>query len=164
MNKELDEFILIIYQPNVHTHGDTANAMLLSEITHNNRIWINSDKAKAMGVKKGDIIEVTSPVGSIKAEAHLTAGINPQVLAISDSCGHWEYGNVAQAKKFKSEDPFTNLIWWEEEGNGTHPNPIITIASDPIGGGQAWMDTKVRITKVEKKYVEKGAIEKLLFR
>ena len=82
-----------------------------------------------MGIKKGDIIELTSPVGSIKAEAHMTAGINPQVLAISDSCGHWEYGNVAQARKFKSKDPFTSLIWWEDEGNGTHPNSIITIAS-----------------------------------
>lgn len=150
MNQEKDEFILIIYQPNVHTHGDTANAILLSEITHKNSIWINSDKAKAMGIKKGDIIEITSRVGSIKAEAHTTGGINPQVLAISDSCGHSEYGMVAQAKKFKSEDPFTSLIWWEKDGKGILPNPIIPIASDPIGGGQAWMDTKVRITKIEK--------------
>jgi anaerobic selenocysteine-containing dehydrogenase len=163
MNKEEDEFILIIYQPNVHTHGDTANSILLSEITHTNRIWINSDKAKAIGIQKGDIIEITSQVGSIKAEVHTTAGINPQVLAISDSCGHWEYGSVAQAKKFKSKDPFTMHIWWEEEGNGIHPNSIITNASDPIGGGQAWMDTKVRITKVEKSHVEKSIIEKIFF-
>ncbi len=162
--KEKDEFVLIIYQPNVHTHGDTANAILLSEITHKNGIWINSDKARSMGIKKGDLIEITSQVGSIKAEAHTTAGINPRVLAISDSCGHWEYGMVAKAKKFKSQDPFTGHIWWEEEGNGTLSNPIIPIASDPIGGGQAWMDTKVRITKVEKKLVEKSFIEKLLYR
>jgi hypothetical protein len=40
------------------------------------------------------------------------------------------------------------LIWWEKEGNGVHPNPIIPVASDPIGGGQAWMDTVVSITKI----------------
>ena len=144
-----DQFILITFQENVHTHGYTNNAILLAEITHNNKIWINSDVARARGIKRDDLIEVRSKIGSIKIRAHPTPGIHPMVVAISDSCGHWEYGRIAQAKQFKSEDPLTALLWWEEEGNGIHPNCIIPVSLDPIGGGQAWMDTMVTITKLE---------------
>ena len=40
---EDDEFILITYQWNVHTHGRTADAMWLSEIVHANSMLINQE-------------------------------------------------------------------------------------------------------------------------
>jgi len=143
-----DEFHLVTFQWNVHTHGRTANCMWLSEIVHENRLWINYETAKKLGIEKNDEVRIDSKVGSIKTKVWITNGIHPKVVALSDSCGHWQYGRIARAEKFKSEEPNTEFIWWEEEGNGVHPNPIIPVASDPIGGSQAWMDTVVRISKV----------------
>jgi anaerobic selenocysteine-containing dehydrogenase len=143
-----EELILTTFQWNVHTHYSTANCKWLSEIIHANPAWINPRTAEQKGIKDGDAIRVTSRLGSIITRAYVTQGIHPQVIAISDSCGHWQFGRVAQARRFRSPDPETMLIWWEKEGNGVHPNPIIPVASDPIGGGQAWMDTVVSITKI----------------
>lgn len=142
------EFILTTFQWNVHTHFKTANCKWLSEITHANPAWINASVAAAYGIKDGDAIKITSRSGSMLTKANVTEGIHPQVIAVSDSCGHWEYGHTAQAKRFKSSDPETDLLWWGKEGHGAHPNSIISMASDPVGGGQAWMDTVVSVEKV----------------
>ncbi len=142
-----DEFHLIVFQWNVHTHFRTANCMYLSEVVPNNPMWINAEVAHAMGIKSGDLVEVSSDLGSLRVRAHVTQGIHPRVVAISDSVGHWALGRIAQAKRFKSRDPNTKIIWWDRQGNGVHPFPIVPLSPDPIGGGQAWMDTVVRIKK-----------------
>jgi anaerobic selenocysteine-containing dehydrogenase len=143
-----EELFLITFQWNVHTYGITANSMWLSEIVHDSPLWINKEIAKERGIKKGDLVEVRSSVGSVTARAFPVQGIHPRVVAIGGSCGHLRYGRVAQAKKFKSHDPSTRLIWWEKGGNGANPSPVIPIAADPIGGGQPWDDTIVTIAKV----------------
>ncbi len=143
-----DELILVTFQWNVHTHFSTANCKWLSEITHSNPAWIHPQTAEKKGIREGDKIRVTSQVGSIETRAYITQGIHPQVIAISDSCGHWRVGRLARAKRFSSPDPETQLVWWEKEGNGVHPNPVIPVSSDPIGGGQAWMDTVVMVAKI----------------
>ncbi|MFQ6092322.1 MAG: molybdopterin-dependent oxidoreductase [bacterium] len=142
-----EQLILTTFQWNVHTHGYTANAMWLSEIVHDNPMWINPETARARGLKTGDSVIVTSEAGSLKAKVWVTEGIHPRVVAISDNCGHWEYGRIAQGKRFQSEEPNTELVWWGEQGQGVNPKSIIPISSDPIGGGQCWMDTVVTITK-----------------
>ena len=142
------ELILTTFQWNVHTHSSTANCKWLSEIIHANPAWIHPRTAAERGIGEGDRIQVTSRLGSIVTRAYLTQGVHPRVIAISDSCGHWQSGRVSQARPFQSLDPETALIWWEKEGKGVHPNPIIPVSSDPIGGGQAWMDTIVTVAKV----------------
>ncbi len=154
------EFYMIIHQWMVHTHDRTANCMWLSEIIHENPVYINAKTAAKYNLENHDRVKVISKVGEIETHVQIVEGIHPQVLAIGDSCGHWEFGRIAQAKAFKSNDPNTRLLWWEKKesgffaeevrgkGNGVHPKPIIPIISDPIGGGQCWMDTKVRIKKV----------------
>jgi anaerobic selenocysteine-containing dehydrogenase len=154
------ELFLIIHQWMVHTHDRTANCMWLSEIVHENPIYINAQTAKKHGLTKYDRVKVISKAGEIETEIRIVEGIHPRVVAMGDSCGHWGFGRIAQAEAFKSHDPNTHLLWWGKEkhgwwhtkesgrGNGVHPKPIIPIISDPIGGGQCWMDTKVRIKKV----------------
>ena len=141
------EFFLITFQWNVHTYGITANSMWLSEIVHDSPLWINKETAEARGIKKGDLVEVRSPVGSIKTQAFPVQGIHPRVVAIGGSCGHRGYGRVAQAQRFASNDPNTRLIWWEKSGNGANPSLVIPVAADPIGGGQPWDDAIVTIVK-----------------
>ena len=38
-------------------------------------------------------------------------------------------------------------MWWDDRG--VHPNPIVRLAIDPIGGSQGWYDTVVTVTKAE---------------
>lgn len=143
-----DGLFLITFQWNVHTYGITANSMWLAEIVHESPLWINKETAKQRGIKRGDLVEVRSAVGSVMARAFPIQGLHPRVVALGGSCGHWGYGRVAQAKNFASRDPNTRLIWWEKDGNGVNPSSIIPVAADPIGGGQPWDDTIVTIAKV----------------
>lgn len=143
-----ENFFLTIFQWNVHTYFQTANCMWLSEIVHDNAVWINHEVARQRGIRMGDRVKISSPIGSITSRAFITHGIHPRVIALSDNVGHWEYGRIAQGKRFKSRDPETNLVWWGKKGNGTHPNFLIPIQKDSIAGGQGWMDTIVRLAKV----------------
>lgn len=146
-NMAKDELILVTYGLNVLSQR-SANCKWLSEITHDNPLLIHPEAARERGIKGGDLVKVTSPMGSLITKVRITEGINPGVVAMARGLGHWEYGRIAQAKRFKSIDPDTHLIWWEEIGNGKNPNAIIVGITDPIGGGQAWMDTKVVVAKV----------------
>ncbi len=141
------DFFLTIFQWNVHTYFQTANCMWLSEIVHDNPVWINQEVARQKGIRMGDRVKITSSIGSVTSRAFITHGIHPDVIALSDNVGHWEYGRIAQGIRFKSRDPETNLIWWGKKGNGTHPIFLIPVQRDSIGGGQGWMDTIVRLTK-----------------
>lgn len=141
------EFHLITFQWNVHTYSQTANCKWLTEIVHENPVWINEEMAKRMGLTNGDRVRITSPLGSLVTPAFITQGIHPRVVALSDSVGRWNYGRIARGKPFQSQDPETSLIWWGKNGTGVHPNPIIPIQQDPFGKGQGWMDTVVRVEK-----------------
>ncbi|KPK93753.1 MAG: hypothetical protein AMJ94_02485, partial [Deltaproteobacteria bacterium SM23_61] len=75
-------------------------------------------------------------------------GIHPKVVALPEGLGHWELGKIARAKRYRSSDFDTHELWWEEQGNGVHPNRVIPAQFDPAGGGAARNDTVVTLTKV----------------
>jgi anaerobic selenocysteine-containing dehydrogenase len=139
------EFILIRYKSNVHTPS-TANAKWSNEILHENPLWINSESADIMNIKDGDLIVVSSQAGALTCRARRSQGIHPKVVALAADVGHWGYGHIARAHKFTTNDPDTNLLWWEKDGKGINVNSLISLALDPIGKGQAWMDTKVTLS------------------
>lgn len=143
------EFILIRYESNVHSPS-TANAKWSNEILHENPLWINSESAHLMKIKDGDLIIVSSPAGALTGKARLTQGIHPQVVALAAGVGHWGYGQIARARKFKSNDPDTSRLWWVDDGNGINVNALVPLALDPIGKGQAWMDTKVTLSSASR--------------
>jgi len=140
------KFVLVTFEPNV-MGSRTGSFQWLIEIKHNNPVWINRDVAKQLHIGEGDRVKISTRIGSFVTDARLTFGIHPRVIGIERNLGHWGYGHIARAKKFKSKDPNTKLVWWEKEGNGISPNMIISGDSDPIGGGEAWNDTLVTISK-----------------
>ena len=143
---ERNELILIPFSVSV-MRPDLANLKWLSEIHHTNSALINSRTARALRIKTGDDIILESPAGQLKIKAHVSEGVHPNVIAIARDVGHWEYGRIARGEKFTSEDPDTKYIWWPKKQQGVHPNFVIPIATDPIGRGQCWMDTKVTVKK-----------------
>jgi anaerobic selenocysteine-containing dehydrogenase len=153
--KKPGELVLTTYKVNVHTQSRTASLKYLSELYHKNPAWINPGTAAALRIADGDLIRVTSPLGYIVTRAHVTEGIHPDVIAISTACGHSAYGRLAT---LKYQDPdaewalggdadVANNVWWDDRG--VHPNPIIRLAVDPIGGSQAWFDTVVTVSPAQ---------------
>ena len=149
-NMGKDDLHLTTYKVAVHTHSRTAHCKWLTEIKHDNPAWINTITAAARNIKDGDRITVTSDLGSITTFAHVTEGIIPGVIAISHHLGRQHSGIYGSGKKSPttlagSTDPDAKNMWWDK--HGTHPNSIIPNSSDPISGGQRWMDTVVRVAK-----------------
>ena len=153
--KSSNELVLVTYKVNVHTQSRTASLKTLAELYHKNPAWINTNAAAARGIRDGDLLRVTSKLGYIVTRAHVTEGIHPDVVAISTACGHPAYGRLAQLKHrepaadwAKGGDPdITHNVWWDDIG--VHPNPIIQLAIDPIGGSQGWFDTVVTVSKAQ---------------
>jgi anaerobic selenocysteine-containing dehydrogenase len=146
-----DELVLTTFKVNVQSHSRTQNCKWLTEIYHENPAWINPETAAARGIAEGDIIKVTSTVGEIQSKARVTPAVVPGVLAISFHCGHWEYGRFASGKAPPYEalsDPDSARVWWQGR-HGVHPNWIVPTDADPISGQMRWMDTVVKISKVE---------------
>jgi anaerobic selenocysteine-containing dehydrogenase len=154
-DKKADELVLTTYKVNVHTQSRTASLKYLAELYHKNPAWINPKTAAARGLSDGDLIRVTSSLGYIVTRAHVTEGIHPDVVAISTACGHSAYGRLAQLKQREQAADYVqggdadiaNNVWWNDKG--VHPNPIIRLAVDPIGGSQGWYDTVVKVSKAE---------------
>jgi len=145
-----DDLHLTTYKVAVHSHSRTAHCKWLAEIKHDNPAWINSKTAAERGIKDGDSIKVSSDIGSITTTAHVTEGIIPGIVAISHHFGRQHSGIYGSGKSSPiaggaSADPDAKNMWWDK--HGTHPNSIIPNSSDPISGGQRWMDTVVRVAK-----------------
>lgn len=109
-----DRFILSTFKWNVHTQGRTASQKYLSEIVHDNPMWMHPDTAKTLKLKTGDWVELTTyrpksgvegdkafraatgeqVVGKARVKVFVTAGMHPRVVAVSNSVG-WEFGGRA---------------------------------------------------------------------
>ena len=142
-----DELILTVHRANVMTLR-LANAKWLAEILHENPLWINPETAQARGIREGDRVKVSSATGSLITRVRLSNGVHPRVVTLTEGLGHEQLGKFARAKKEKSSDFDSNLLWWSEDGNGVNPHALIQADFDPVGGGIAWNDTKVTLTKI----------------
>jgi len=200
-NLASDELIMTSFKWNVHNHGRTMNLKWLAEIVHTNPAWLNPKTAEKFGLQDGDWIELTSyyseeleeqsphlnrddlktengrrVVATMRVPIVLMEGIHPQTIAMSNSCGHWQYTSVAQARKqpvetghlvgsdgdtYRDADWERNM-WWEDNSDGDHTqwklntgkgwnqNRLIPIAPDPISGQQSFHDTVVSVRKLVK--------------
>ena len=100
----------------------------LTSIVYNSWIELNPETAKEQGIREGDVLEVTSAAGSIRAPAFLYEGIRPDVVAVPVGQGHKHYGRYAQ-------------------GRGANPLSIVAATTDAAGGTLASAATRVNIRK-----------------
>lgn len=92
-------------------------------------VEINEKKAKELGIEQGDIIEVTSSQGSLKAPAFLNPGIAPDAIAMPVGQGHTNFTRYATNRGV---------------------NPISILAPSIVAGtaALAWSATRVKIARV----------------
>ena len=89
-------------------------------------VEINLKKAEELGIKEGDVVEVTSEQGSIEALAYPHPGISPDVVAIPVGQGHKGGGRY-------SKDRGANVL------------SILSPVTESETGALAWAATRVNV-------------------
>lgn len=100
----------------------------LTSIVYSSWVELNPATAASMGISEGDVLNVESVIGNIKAPAFLYNGIRPDVIAMPIGQGHTAFGRYA-------------------ENRGVNPVKILASVTDPVSGELATGATRVRISK-----------------
>jgi anaerobic selenocysteine-containing dehydrogenase len=129
-------FHLIPHASQAFYDGSLAHLPWLQELPDpmTSAMWsswveINEKKAEELGIHQGDVIEITSTQGSLRAPAFLSPGIAPDAVAIPVGQGHTTFTRYA-----------TN--------RGVNPIAILAPAAEPDTGTLAWAATRVKIARV----------------
>ncbi len=83
------------------------------------------------GLVQGDILEIRSKWGTLKAPAYTTVGVIPGVMVMSLGQGHQAYGRYA-------------------ENVGRNPNRVLAPETDPVCGGPIYMVGGADVKKAHK--------------
>ena len=150
-----DRFVLTTFKWNVHTQGRTAAQKYLSEIVHDNPMWMHPTVAARIGVKSGDMVELTTyrphsgtqgdaafkaapagreqVVGHARIRVFVTDGIHPKVLAVSNSLG-WQMGGRAAQGRAGLRDAVLEESGQAAARKGLGPAPRV----DDLKNGVWW--------------------------
>ncbi|MBP1696518.1 MAG: hypothetical protein H6Q41_1706, partial [Deltaproteobacteria bacterium] len=97
--KEKYPLLLLPYQPLMVVENGSQNYPWAQEIflPMNGVGWqtlveINSDTARTLGLKDGQVVWVESPFQKIKAKVKFSEGVHPGTVAIPFGQGHYSYG------------------------------------------------------------------------
>jgi anaerobic selenocysteine-containing dehydrogenase len=151
-------------------HSRSGNAKWLYEISHKNPIWLHPKDADRFGVATGDLLKVNTEIGYFVDKVWVTEGIRPGVIACSHHLGRWRLQEENSGERwstalvdlkqtepgkwmirqlhgirpFKSQDPDSERIWWEDAG--VHQNITFPVQPDFISGQHCWHQ-KVRVER-----------------
>lgn len=99
-------------------------------------IEINPKTAAELGINFGDLVEVTSPQGSLHVPAVIYPGIRPDMVAMPLGQGHRDMGRYARKR-------------------GTNPLQLLAILDDKDDEGKppqpTWNATRVRVKRISDK-------------
>jgi len=124
-------FRLMVGRTAVHTHVSTQNNLYLNELVPANELWINTQAAAARGIKHGQEVEVSSPLGTkgiIKAK--VTDFIHPEAVFMLHG-----FGKTVPAQTRCYQKGASDALLQEN-------------VSDRIGGSPAYDDTLVTVRPV----------------
>ncbi|HYW76599.1 MAG TPA: molybdopterin dinucleotide binding domain-containing protein, partial [Gammaproteobacteria bacterium] len=144
-------------------HTRSANAKWLSELAHNNPVWIHPRDAARLGIAEAQRVRVETEIGYFVGEAWVTEGIRPGVVACSHHMGRWQFsspngqsqavlettlsrdgenwsldpspGEQPLAPR-NSADPDCKRVWWTAVG--VHQNLAFSVHPDPVSGQHCW--------------------------
>ena len=125
-----DTFRLVTGRNALHTHCSTQNNPYLNEISSENVLWINVEKAADLNISNGDMVKVSSSCGSGNLKAYVTDLIHPEMVFLLHGFGH-------EAKKAT-----------RSYNKGVNDAVLMENKSDMIGGSPAMHDTFVTVEPV----------------
>ncbi|MGH3333808.1 MAG: molybdopterin-dependent oxidoreductase [Nocardioidaceae bacterium] len=150
-------------------HTRSGNAKYLNEISNTHPLWMHTTDAARFGLGTGDLVRVNTEIGYFVARVWSTEAIRPGVMGLSHHMGRWRTSENAGSrwamglvdlsndgdgvwklrykegvKPFKSDDPDSERIHWDDPG--VHQNLAFAVHPDPLSGMHCWHQ-KVRIEK-----------------
>lgn len=136
-------FTFVDYKSGLNHEGRSANTswymdfkkMDVGDESGQDVLKINPGDARRLGIKAGDTVRVTSPLGSFLMTARPWEGIGPGVVTKCYGQGHWAYGRIASAD-YRRAIP-----------RGVNNNELIPAEYDRLSGSTARNGgvTRVRI-------------------
>ncbi len=153
-------------------HTRTGNAKWLVELAHSNPLWLHPKDAARLEVATGDLLKVRTEIGWFVDKVWVTEGLRPGVVACSHHLGRWRLQEdtggerwstalvklerpapgqwrmipVHGVRPFKSADPDSERIGWQDAG--VHQNLTFPVQPDPVSGQHCW-HVKVWVGKPE---------------
>jgi anaerobic selenocysteine-containing dehydrogenase len=129
-------FHFLPYPSSAFLDGSLAHLPWLQEMPDpltsamwSNWVEINNRTAKRLGIGNGDIVEITSSQGTVRAPAVVSPGLAPDVVAMPVGQGHQMFTRYAT-------------------GRGSNPVPLIAPLTEAVTGEWAWAATRVKIARV----------------
>ena len=92
-------------------------------------VEINPRVAERLGIRAGDVVEVASRHGTLRAAALLSPGLAPEMIAMPVGQGHRTFTRYAS-------------------GRGENPISLLGTFTETATGSLAWAATRVRISRV----------------
>lgn len=92
-------------------------------------VELNAKTAERLGIADGDVVEVASAHGSLRAPVVISPGIGPDAAAMPVGQGHETFTRYAS-------------------GRGANPLAILAPVAEPSTGQLAWAATRVKITRI----------------
>ncbi|MFZ5827884.1 MAG: molybdopterin-containing oxidoreductase family protein [Bacillota bacterium] len=126
------EFRLIHGKQGYHTHAATANNPYLLQISkdyNGERIWINADRAAALGIRDGDMVVVKNAMASQKVRAKVTERVHPEAAYLPAGYGLFS-------------PHLTRGV-----GFGISMNDFVPFMTEPMSGHAMMMEVVVEIEK-----------------
>ncbi len=171
IDESKSEFVLVpTFRLPTLIHTRSGNAKWLYEISNSNPVWISPGDAERLGVTTGDLVRVSTRIGSFVNKAWVTEGIRPGVVACSHHLGRWrvegkpgtdgwaappvtveqtpdgriKLRRAGDIEPWESADKDSSRVWWRD--GGVHQNMTFPVQPDPISGMHCWHQ-KVTVTK-----------------
>jgi anaerobic selenocysteine-containing dehydrogenase len=91
-------------------------------------VEIHPKTGERLGIKHGDLVEIASPQGSVRAPAILSPGIAPDMVAMPVGQGHENFSRFAS-------------------GRGANPLSILAPLAEHETGSLAWAATRVKLVR-----------------
>lgn len=126
-------FVLIHGKQGIMSHTATSNIPKLLSIAKTydlERIWLNTLRAKQLGIRDGDLVEISSPLATRRIRAKVTERIHPEAAFLPAG-----YGNLSPWLK-------------TAHGFGVNPNDFTPHRVEPISGHAMMMEVLITVRKV----------------
>ncbi len=126
-----NKFRFLVGRHAIHTQSMTANFPELNWHMPENAVWINSGKAKEMGIKSGDVVQLKNRTGGeVQIKAQVTEGIRPDCVFFANG-----YGSLSKGQP---------LVY----GKGASQAQILEAHFESVSGNALMNETIVEIRKV----------------
>ncbi|HEY4690560.1 MAG TPA: molybdopterin-dependent oxidoreductase [Anaerolineae bacterium] len=126
---EVGKFYLLTGKVGQHTQFATQNNLWLNQVYSENELWIHPKPAAERGIANGEMVKVTSDVGTVTIKAKVTEGIRQDCVWMTQGFGHRSMGLRTAFNK------------------GASDSDLHVTYTDPVSGGQALSETFVRVEK-----------------